>query len=623
LSAQGPWLAFRALTADRSVVATKISKQTRNRIFAFAKPFKRQIIIFITVVIAEASLVVSQPLLFKFIIDEGVAKSDRTVVIFGALCVAIIALVSAVISMIERWYSAQIGEGLIFNLRSLIFDKVMQQSVAFFTRAQTGSLVSRLNSDVIGAQQAFTSTLSGVVSNSISTLIVVSTMAFLSWQLTLASLVLLPVFLYPAKWVGKKLQGLTRSQMSNNAELSQQMNERFNVSGALLSMLYASRDRELTAFQKRADEVRDAGIKIALINRFFFLALTLIGAVATAIIYGFGGLEVIAGDLSIGTLLALVALLFRLYGPLTALSNVRVEIMTALVAFDRVFEVLDLKPLVADPATPVAIPKGPVTIEFDQVEFTYPRPEDVSLASLESLAANADRADSAEVLHQISFIAKPGQMIALFGPSGAGKSTLSSLIPRLYDVTSGAVKLNGVNVKDATLADLRARIGVVPQDPHMLHATIRANLTLGNEAISENQLWEALEAAQVDQLVKSLPMKLETVVGDRGYRLSGGEKQRIAIARLLIKQPEVVILDEATAHLDSENESAVQRALEAALSSRTSIVIAHRLSTIRKADLVLALVQGRVVQRGTHDELMARPGLYRDLYERQFNEAAD
>ena len=620
MTSQGPWLAFRALTADRSVVATKVSKETRNRIFAFAAPFKRQITIFIAVVVVEASLVVSQPLLFKFIVDEGIANADRSIVILGALGVALIALISAVISMVERWYSAQIGEGLIFNLRYVIFDKVMQQSVAFFTRAQTGSLVSRLNSDVIGAQQTFTSTLSGVVSNSISTLIVITTMAFLSWQLTLTSLVLLPVFLLPAKWVGKKLQVFTRSQMSNNAELSQQMNERFNVSGALLSMLYANRQRELKAFEARADLVRDAGIKIALINRFFFLALTLIGAVATAIIYGFGGLQVIDGDLSIGTLLALVALLFRLYGPLTALSNVRVEIMTALVAFDRVFEVLDLKPIVRNPENPIAIPTGPVTIEFDQVSFTYPKPEEVSLASLESIAAAADRAQSETVLHEISFAAKPGQMIALVGPSGAGKSTLSSLIPRLYDVTSGAIRVNGVNLRDATLNDLRSKIGVVPQDPHMLHTTIRENLTLGNEQITETKLWDALTAAQVDGLIMSLPMKLDTVVGDRGYRLSGGEKQRIAIARLLLKEPEVVILDEATAHLDSENESAVQQALEAALASRTSIVIAHRLSTIRKADLLLVLAQGRVVQRGNHEELVAIPGLYRDLYERQFSD---
>lgn len=445
-------------------------------------------------------------------------------------------------------------------------------------------------------------------------------MAFLSWQLTLASLILLPVFLYPAKWVGKKLQVFTRSQMSNNAELSQQMNERFNVSGALLSMLYANRKRELAAFEERADQVRDAGIKIALINRFFFISLTLIGAIATAIIYGFGGLQVIDGDLSIGTLLALVALLFRLYGPLTALSNVRVEIMTALVAFDRVFEVLDLKPLVTDPAAPKPIPVGPVTVEFKNVSFTYPAPTEVSLASLESIAAAADRVQSDQVLHEISFTIKPGQMAALVGPSGAGKSTLSSLIPRLYDVRDGSITLNDVDVRDATLNDLRSKIGVVPQDPHMLHTTIRENLTLGNESVTEDQLWAALEAAQVANLVTALPMKLDTVVGDRGYRLSGGEKQRIAIARLLIKQPEVVILDEATAHLDSENESAVQQALEVALANRTSLVIAHRLSTIRKANLLLVLAQGRVVQSGTHDELIALPGLYRDLHDKQFTE---
>ena len=620
MTSQGPWLAFRALTADRSVIATKVGKETRNRIFTYALPFKRQIVFFLIVVVIEATLVVSQPLLFKLIVDEGIANADRRIVILGALGVALIALFSSIISMVERWFSAQIGEGLIFNLRSQIFDNVMQQSVAFFTRAQTGSLVSRLNSDVIGAQQTFTSTLSGVISNSISTTIVIGTMAFLSWQLTLASLILLPIFLYPAKWVGKKLQGFTRSQMSNNAELSQQMNERFNVSGALLSMLYANRKRELAAFEQRADEVRDAGIKIALINRFFFISLTLIGAIATAIIYGFGGLEVIDGDLSIGTLLALVALLFRLYGPLTALSNVRVEIMTALVAFDRVFEVLDLKPIVADPVNPIEIPTGPITLKFENVSFTYPKPEDVSLASLESIAAVADRAISDQVLHDISFEVKPGQMAALVGPSGAGKSTLSSLIPRLYDVTTGSVKLNNVDVRNAKLTDLRSKIGVVPQDPHMLHTTILENLTLGNEQITQNQIWHALEAAQISQLVKSLPNQLKTVVGDRGYRLSGGEKQRLAIARLLLKQPEIVILDEATAHLDSESEALVQQALEFALSNRTSIVIAHRLSTIRKADLVLVMAQGRIVQRGTHESLIAESGLYRDLHDKQFQE---
>lgn len=620
MTSQGPWLAFRALTADRSVIATKVGKETRHRIFTYALPFKRQIVFFLIVVVIEATLVVSQPLLFKLIVDEGIANADRRVVILGALGVALIALFSSIISMVERWFSAQIGEGLIFNLRSQIFDNVMQQSVAFFTRAQTGSLVSRLNSDVIGAQQTFTSTLSGVISNSISTTIVIGTMAFLSWQLTLASLILLPIFLYPAKWVGKKLQGFTRSQMSNNAELSQQMNERFNVSGALLSMLYANRKRELAAFEQRADEVRDAGIKIALINRFFFISLTLIGAIATAIIYGFGGLEVIDGDLSIGTLLALVALLFRLYGPLTALSNVRVEIMTALVAFDRVFEVLDLKPIVADPVNPIEIPTGPITLKFENVSFTYPKPEDVSLASLESIAAVADRAISDQVLHDISFEVKPGKMTALVGPSGAGKSTLSSLIPRLYDVTTGSVKLNNVDVRNAKLTDLRSKIGVVPQDPHMLHTTILENLTLGNEQITQNQIWEALDAAQISQLVKSLPNQLKTVVGDRGYRLSGGEKQRLAIARLLLKQPEIVILDEATAHLDSESEALVQQALEFALSNRTSIVIAHRLSTIRKADLVLVMAQGRIVQRGTHESLIAESGLYRDLHDKQFQE---
>ncbi|MFM7598973.1 MAG: ABC transporter ATP-binding protein, partial [Actinomycetota bacterium] len=535
-----------------------------------------------------------------------------------ALCIAGLAILDALVGIVGRWYSARIGEGLIFDLRTQVYGHVQEQSIAFFTRAQTGALVSRLNSDVIGAQQAFTSTLSGVVGNVITVTIVLITMVILSWQVTLLSLVLVPLFLFPARWMGRRLQSLTKEQMQVNAQMSTQMTERFNVAGALLVTLFGRSRDEQGEFSGRAARVRDAGISIAMANRWFFTALLLVGSIATAVAYGVGGNLVISGAITLGTLLALVALLAQLYGPLTALSNVRIDVMTALVSFERVFEVLDLPPLVRQSPNAVPVPAGPLGVRFDHVAFRYPTASEVSLASLESVARAEEPRSEAPVLHDVSFTAEPGQLVALVGPSGAGKTTITALIPRLYDVTSGSVEVGGVDVRDLELQSLRGAIGVVTQDAHMFHDTIGANLRYARPDATDADIREALRGAHILDLIDSLPNGLDTVVGDRGYRLSGGEKQRIAIARLLLKAPRVVILDEATAHLDSESEAAVQEALATALIGRTSIVIAHRLSTVRQADVILVIEDGRVVERGTHEELLARGGLYATLHATQF-----
>jgi ATP-binding cassette subfamily B protein len=589
-----------------------------RRILGYARPYRALVIGFLVTLVIDAVLVVAQPLLFRRIIDKGVTPGDSSVVTNTAILIALIAVLDAGLTLVGRWFSSRIGEGLIYDLRTQVYDHVQRMPVAFFTRAQTGALVSRLNNDVIGAQQAFTSTMSGVVGNAISLVVVVIAMLALSWQITLASLVLLPVFLVPARYMGRALQGMTREQMSLNAEMSTQMTERFNVAGALLVKLFGRPDEEAAEFAGRSGRVRDIGVKIAMANRIFFTALVLVAAIATAIVYGVGGNMVINGAMTVGTLLALAALLGRLYGPLTALSNVRVDVMTALVSFERVFEVVDLQPMVADRDGAVPVVDGPTTIRFDHVRFRYPSADEVSLASLESVARPDTAPVRDDVLRDITFTAKPGEMVALVGPSGAGKTTITGLVSRLYDVTDGAITVNGQDVRDVTMESLHNLVGVVTQDAHMFHDTIRANLLYARPSATDAELHDALRDAQVLELVEALPEGLDTVVGDRGHRLSGGEKQRMAIARLLLKAPDVVVLDEATAHLDSESEAAVQRALATALQGRTSLVIAHRLSTIREADTILVIDSGRVVEQGRHDELLAAGGTYADLYRTQF-----
>ena len=610
------WMSFRSLTADQSVKNQKLKPGTISRITRFAIPYKISLIFFMITVVIDAFLIIASPLLLRKLIDDGVIPKDFELVTSLAVLVGIIAILDAVFSMIGRWFSARIGEGLIYDLRKQVFEHVQRQSIAFFTRTQTGALISRLNSDVIGAQQAFTSTLSGVVSNSLSLLLVIITMLTLSWQITLVSLVLLPVFLIPTKWVGRKLQGLTRQSFDINAQMSSNMTERFNVSGALLVSLYGDSEKEKSEFATKARKVADIGISIAMLNRIFFIALTSIAAIATAVAYGIGGHLAINDQLTVGTLLAITALLARLYGPLTALSNVRVDVMSALVSFERVFEVLDLQPMVTDSQNAKMLKTDKPEVTFDSVSFTYPSAKEISLASLEAVA-KPELVESGEVLKNISFTVLPGTLTGIVGPSGAGKSTISSLIPRLYDVTSGGIFIDGLDIRQYSIKSLRENIGVVTQDSHMFHDSIYANLLYADSNVSKDEIENACRAAQIWDFIEGLPNGLETVVGERGHRLSGGEKQRLAIARLLLKKPSLVILDEATAHLDSENEALVQAALKEVLKNRTSIVIAHRLSTIVNADQILVIDSGSIVERGTHEELVIKKGLYFDLYERQ------
>ena len=604
------------MSSDQSVKHQKLKAGTLKRIFSFALPYRKFLTIFIFTVVIDAILIVATPLLLRSLVDDGVIPGRPDIVTRLAIIVAALAIADAGFSMLGRWFSSRIGEGLIYDLRSQVFEHVQKQSIAFFTRTQTGSLISRINSDVIGAQQAFTSTLSGIVSNSLTLLLVVIAMLTLSWQITLVSLVLLPVFIIPTKWIGRKLANYTRQSFELNAEMSSTMTERFNVSGALLVSLYGDRIAEGSNFRSKARRVADMGIKIAMLNRIFFIAMTSVAAIATSFAYGIGGHLAIDKEITIGTLLAITALLARLYGPLTSLSNIRVDVMSALVSFERVFEVLDLKPMVTDPVNPISIPKTMPIIEFSKVSFTYPKADEISIASLEG-ASVAEIIDSEAVLDGVSFTCKPGTLTALVGPSGAGKSTISGLLPRLYDVTEGSISINGVDIRDATTLELRSLIGVVTQDSHMLHESIAENLRYAKVDATENEMWAACDAAQIGEFIRTLPNGLDTVVGERGHRLSGGEKQRLAIARLLLKQPQIVVLDEATAHLDSENEALVQNALATALAGRTSIVIAHRLSTVVHADQILVLENGRIVESGKHDELVAKGGLYFDLYQRQ------
>src|SRR5512135_1320001 len=613
----GGWATVASFRRDRSVTKQKLKPGTIPRIVRFARSYKRPLLVFLGLIVVDAMLGAVNPLVFKAIIDRGIIPGRVGVVEALAGLVALIAVVDAALSLVQRWFSARIGEGLIYDMRSAVYDHVQRQPLAFFTRTQTGALISRLNNDVLGAQSAFTGTLSSVLSNILSVAFVLAAMISLSWQITLVSLVLLPVFVVPARLLGPRLQAITRESYGLNAEMNTMMTERFNVAGAMLAKLYGRPRDEDRAFRARAGRVRDIGVTQAMYGRVFFVSLTLVAALATAIVYGVGGRLAAERALQVGTVVALTAYLARLYGPLTQLSNVNVDVMAALVSFERVFEVLDLEPAIKDRPGAVALPRDAATIEFDHVGFRYPSAEEVSLASLESVAVLDARVPE-PVLREVSFRAEPGELVALVGPSGAGKTTISQLVTRMYDVQSGAVRVGGYDVRDVTVQSLRDAVGVVTQDAHMYHDTIRANLAFARPGAGEDELWAAVDAAQVGELVRALPDGLDTVVGDRGYRLSGGEKQRLAIARLLLKAPSVVVLDEATAHLDSESEAAVQAALKTALTGRTSLVIAHRLSTIREADQILVIDQGRVRERGTHEDLLAAGGLYAELYHTQF-----
>jgi ATP-binding cassette, subfamily B, bacterial len=623
------WHAMHSFSRDRSITHQRLKPGTIRRIASYARPYRWTLALFLAATSVSAVITVAVPLLLKTLIDRGILPHHTAVVLWVAGLVAGLALFSAVLSIWQRWLSARTGEGLIYDLRTQVFEHVQRQPIAFFTRAQTGSLVSRLNSDVIGAQQAITSTLSGVVSNVLSLLLVLAAMMYLSWLVTVVALVLIPMFLIPARLVGRRLQRLTRESMQLDAEMGTTMTERFNVAGAMLVKLFGRPQDEAHVFAGRAARVRDIGVVTAMYGSALFIALGLLASLATAVVYGLGGALVIRGTFTLGGLVALTALLARLYGPITSLSNVQVDVMTALVSFDRVFEVLDLKPLVDErpgalplprPASGSSSPATAPEVSFDHVSFRYPSASEVSLASLESIALPApERAGgNQDVLRDISFTAPAGQLTALVGPSGAGKTTITHLVARLYDPNTGTVRIGGHDLRDVTLDSLHDEVGVVTQDAHMFHDTIRANLAYARPSATEAELIEACRAAQIWDLVASLPDGLDTVVGDRGYRLSGGEKQRLAIARLLLKAPSVVVLDEATAHLDSESEVAVKNALRTALAGRTSLVIAHRLSTIREADQILVIDHGQVTERGRHEDLLAAGGLYAELYLTQF-----
>jgi len=612
----------RSLRQDASVLEQKIKPGTTGRILRFAAPYAAGLILFLVVVAIDAGIGVINPLLYRDLINNGILRGHVGLVITLAGLAGLLYVVDAGLGLGQSYLAATIGSRVVLSMRTRLFDHIQQMPLAFFTRTQTGALVSRLNGDVAGAQSAFTDVLSSVIGNIITVVLTLGAMFFLSWRITLVSLVLIPLFVLPAKFMGRKLQAITRESYDLNATMNNTMIERFNVAGAQLAKLYGRRADEMATFESRAKRVADIGVKRALMGRVFFTALTLLGSLATAIAFGWGGVLTIHHAMDLGALVAMVSYLGRLYGPITSLSNIQVTVMTALVSFDRVFEILDLPSMIQEKPDAVPLPAGPAQIRFEHVSFRYPTAAEVSLASLESVSI-PDKAPEKTVLHDVSFTVAPGSLVALVGPSGAGKTTLTQLIPRLYDVQDGAVLINGLDVRDATLASLNARIGIVSQDAHLFHDTIRNNLLFAKPDANDEDLEAALRAAQIWPLVSGLPQGLETIVGDRGYRFSGGEKQRLSIARLLLKAPDIVILDEATAHLDSESEAAIQDAFEIALAGQTSIVIAHRLSTILKADQILVVQDGRIVERGRHGDLIGQGGLYADLYRRQFAEAAE
>jgi len=595
----------------------KFSLATLRRILGFARPHRRDLIIFLLLSVVSAVLIVATPVLAGRVVDAIVGGGAVSTVIQLSVVIAAIALLEAAVGLVSRWLSSRIGEGLILDLRRAVFTHVQRMPVAFFTRTRTGALVSRLNNDVIGAQRAFSDTLSGVVTNVVALVLTLAVMLQVSWQITLLALILLPVFVLPARRMGRRLAAMEREAADHNAAMTTQMTERFSAPGATLVKLFGRPADETAEFTARASRVRDIGVRTAVYQWVFVTALILVSALALALVYGLGGYLALRGDLDAGDVVVLALLLARLYAPLTALASARLEVMTALVSFERVFEVLDLVPLIKEPAEPVPVPTGGVSMEFRDVRFSYPAATAVSLASLEEVAT-LDARGGEEVLHGLSFTAQPGRLIALVGSSGAGKSTVSALAARLYDVDSGSIRLSGVDLRELSFDSIRDTISVVTQDGHLWHDTIGANLRFARPEATDGDLWDALTRARLEQLVRSLPDQLDTMIGERGYRLSGGERQRLTIARLLLAQPRVVILDEATAHLDSQSEAAVQEALVEALSGRTSLVIAHRLSTIRAADEILVLEQGTIVERGTHRELLAAGGRYSELYRTQF-----
>lgn len=612
------WMSLhRAMTAQNG--PQKLTRETINRIARFAAPHKRRLIQFLVLSVVTAVLTVATPVLAGWVVNAIVGK-ESTGKVFGlAGLIAVIALADAGFGLWTRWLSANIGEGLILDLRTTVFNHVQRMPIAFFTRTRTGALVSRLNNDVLGAQRAFSNTLSGVVSNVVTLTLTLVVMLSISWQITVLALILLPVFVIPARRMGSRLAALSREAADHNAVMATRMTERFSAPGATLIKLFGRPEVESAEFATRARRVRDIGVKSAMLQSVFVTALTTVSALALALVYGLGGFYALRGTLDAGAVVSLALLLTRLYAPLTALASARVEVMSAVVSFERVFEVLDLEPLIQERPDAVELPAGPVSVDFDNVTFAYPSAEKVSLASLEEVAL-LDNRGGIDVLHGVSFHVEPGQLVALVGSSGAGKSTIASLLPRLYDVDSGSVRLNGIDVRDLRLSTMRETLGMATQDGHLFHESIRSNLLLAQPSASEADLWAALHDARLDDLVRSLNDGLDTVVGERGYRLSGGERQRLTIARLLLARPQVVILDEATAHLDSTSEAAVQEALSVALKGRTSIVIAHRLSTVRAADQILVIEDGRVAERGTHIELMRLGGRYEELYTTQFSQ---